>query len=210
MIALQLSCSFHMQDQSGFLLLASSFDNGRISCSFSRSIYSDNVNEDRNLAEARYVFLASGSHRGRQIYYENNYTIIIYYLFIILLSLQKQIQLVAVRTSVFSFALLMPVMLYHWLSSLFSCILFPLYNNYIQVVQMLSLPFMMCSRWWTSLKVQLNQMLRRQPILQPRIEGNEPLILLQSKLAAVYADLIETYCIQIIYQAVSLQLFILC
>ena len=53
-----------MQDQSGITTVSSSFTNGRISCSFTRTIAGQNVTEDRNLDEAAYVLLAYGNTRG--------------------------------------------------------------------------------------------------------------------------------------------------
>ena len=44
--------------------ISSSFSNGRISCSFIRSVLAANVSEDRNLNEAAFVLLAFGSMRG--------------------------------------------------------------------------------------------------------------------------------------------------
>lgn len=46
-------------------MTSSSYSNGRISCTFIRSVSADNLNEDRNLNESAYLLLASGSQRGK-------------------------------------------------------------------------------------------------------------------------------------------------
>ena len=46
-------------------MISSSFNDGRISCKFTRSIVADNLNEDRNLNESAYLLLAAGSPRGK-------------------------------------------------------------------------------------------------------------------------------------------------
>ena len=60
---------FFSQNQDGFQMTSSSYDNGRIFCSFTRSIVADNMNEDRNLTESVYLFLAAGSVRGECVLY---------------------------------------------------------------------------------------------------------------------------------------------
>ena len=55
---------FFSQNQDGFQMTSSSYDNGRIFCSFTRSIVAENIDEDRNLTESVYLFLAAGSVRG--------------------------------------------------------------------------------------------------------------------------------------------------
>ena len=44
--------------------MSSSFTNGRISCTFTRSVIGTNVAEDRNLDVPAFVLIASGPHRG--------------------------------------------------------------------------------------------------------------------------------------------------
>ena len=59
--------AFISQNQDGFQMTSSSYDNGRIFCTFSRSIVAENMDEDRNLTESVYLFLAIGSMRGEYI-----------------------------------------------------------------------------------------------------------------------------------------------
>ena len=56
------------QDQNGFHMTASSYDNGRITCSFTRSVLAENLSEDRNLNESAYLLLAVGTQRGRALH----------------------------------------------------------------------------------------------------------------------------------------------
>ena len=56
--------AFFSQNQDGFQMTSSSYDNGRISCTFTRSIVAENMDEDRNLNESVYLFLAVGSAQG--------------------------------------------------------------------------------------------------------------------------------------------------
>ena len=56
--------AFYLQNQNGFQQVATSYDSGRISCTFTRSILADNMNEDRNLNEDAYLLLAAGEQRG--------------------------------------------------------------------------------------------------------------------------------------------------
>ena len=46
-------------------MTSSSYDSGRISCTFSRSVLAENFAEDRNLNESAYLLLAIGSQRGK-------------------------------------------------------------------------------------------------------------------------------------------------
>ena len=59
--------AFISQNQDGFQMTSASYDNGRISCTFTRSIIAENLNEDRNLTESVYLFLAVGSAQGEYI-----------------------------------------------------------------------------------------------------------------------------------------------
>ena len=59
--------AFISQNQDGFQMTSSSYDNGRIFCSFTRSIVAENMDEDRNLTESVYLFLAAGNTRGKCI-----------------------------------------------------------------------------------------------------------------------------------------------
>ena len=45
--------------------MSSSFTNGRISCTFTRSAMTANMAEDRDLNELAFVLIASGPQRGR-------------------------------------------------------------------------------------------------------------------------------------------------
>ena len=57
--------SSNLQNQNGFQLISSSYVSGRISCTFTRSILADNLNEDRNLNESAYLLLAIGAQNGK-------------------------------------------------------------------------------------------------------------------------------------------------
>ena len=63
----------HLQNQNGFKMISSSYDKGRISCTFTRSILADNLNEDRNLNESAYLLLAAGSTRGKWVKWSEMY-----------------------------------------------------------------------------------------------------------------------------------------